>query len=61
MGQRSVKDILAHMTTWEEEALSYLPLSLTGGRSPRYSQYGGIEAFNTQMAEQKREMALPMP
>jgi hypothetical protein len=36
MGEWSVKDILAHVTTWEEEALKYLPLILTGGRPPRY-------------------------
>jgi Protein of unknown function (DUF1706) len=58
MGEWSVKDILAHVTTWEEEALKYLPLILTGGRPPRYIQYGGIDGFNAQMAEQKREMAL---
>jgi len=54
----SVKDILAHVTTWEEEALKYLPLIITGGRPPRYIQYGGIDAFNAQMTEQKRGLAL---
>src|SRR5947199_6656913 len=54
----SVKDILAHVSTWEEEALKYLPLILTGGRPPRYSRYGGIDAFNAQMTEQKRDLAL---
>jgi len=54
----SVKDILAHVTTWEEEALKYLPLIITGGRPPRYRQYGGIDAFNAQMTEQKRGLAL---
>ena len=58
MGEWSVKDILAHVTTWEEEALKYLPLILAGGRPPRYIQFGGIDAFNAQMAEQKRQMAL---
>src|SRR5579864_8766585 len=58
MDNWSVKDILAHVTTWEEEALKYLPLILTGGRPPRYSQSGGIDAFNAQMAEQKRDMTL---
>ena len=58
MGEWSVKDILAHVTTWEEEALKYLPLIRTFGRPPRYIQYGGIDAFNAQMAEQKRETAL---
>jgi hypothetical protein len=58
MDEWSVKDILAHVTTWEEEALKYLPLILSGGRPPRYIQSGGIDAFNAQMAEQKRQMAL---
>jgi len=58
MGEWSVKDILAHVTTWEEEALSYLPLILIGGRPPRYTKYGGIDAFNAKMAEQNRAMEL---
>lgn len=58
-GDWSVKDILAHVTTWEEEALKYLPLILQGGRAPRYSvKYGGINAFNAQMTEQKRGLSL---
>jgi hypothetical protein len=58
-GHWSVKDILAHLSTWEEEALTYLPLILKGGRPPRYSiKYGGIDAFNAQMTEQKRGLAL---
>jgi hypothetical protein len=59
MGDWSVKDILAHVTTWEEEALKYLPLILQGGRPPRYSvNYGGIDAFNAQLREQKRGLSL---
>jgi hypothetical protein len=58
-GNWSVKDILAHVTTWEEEALKYLPLIVKGGRPPRYSvKYGGIDAFNAQMAEHKRGLSL---
>jgi Protein of unknown function (DUF1706). len=58
-GNWSVKDILAHITTWEEEALKYLPLIIEGGRTPRYSvKYGGINAFNAQMTEQKRGLSL---
>ncbi len=58
-GAWSVRDILAHVTTWEEEALKHLPLILAGGRPPRYSvQYGGIEAFNARMTEQKRNLSL---
>ena len=58
MDNWSVKDILAHVTTREEEALKYLPLILAGGKPPRYIQSGGIDAFNAQMAEQKRGLAL---
>ena len=57
-GNWSVKDILAHVTTWEEEALKYLPLIITGGRPPRYTQYGGIDGFNAQMTDQKRGLTL---
>jgi hypothetical protein len=56
----SVRDILAHVTTWEEEALKHLPLILKGGTPPRYSvHYGGIDAFNARMTEQKRNLSLP--
>jgi hypothetical protein len=59
-GAWSVRDILAHVTTWEEEALKHLPLILKGGKPPRYSvRYGGINAFNAQMTEQKRSLSLP--
>lgn len=55
----SVKDILAHVTWWEEEALKHLPFILQGGRPPRYSVlYGGIDAFNAQMTEKKRALSL---
>jgi len=33
----SVRDIIAHVTTWEEEALAHLPTILEGRRPPRYS------------------------
>jgi hypothetical protein len=60
MGDWSVKDTLAHVTTWEEEALKHLPLIIQGSRPPRYSvKYGGIDAFNAQMTEQKRGLSLP--
>ena len=58
MGEWSVRDILAHVNTWEEEALKYLPLIIAGGRPPRYIQFGGIDAFNAQMIEQKRDLVL---
>jgi hypothetical protein len=58
-GNWSVRDVIAHVTWWEEEALKHLPLILVGGRPPRYSvRYGGIDAFNAQMTEQKRNLSL---
>lgn len=55
----SVKDIIAHVTWWEEEALKHLPLIASGGRPPRYSvKYGGIDAFNAQMTEKKHDLPL---
>jgi hypothetical protein len=58
-GRWSVGDIMAHVTTWEEEALTHLPLILEGGRPPRYSTtYGGIDAFNAMMTERKRDLSL---
>jgi hypothetical protein len=59
MGDWSVKDILAHVTWWEEEALKHLPLIIKEGRPPRYStQYGGIDAFNALMTERKQNLSL---
>jgi hypothetical protein len=58
-GDWSVRDIVAHVTTWDEEALTHLPLILQGGTPPRYSvQYGGIDAFNARTTEQKRGLSL---
>jgi DinB family protein len=58
-GEWSVRDIIAHVTTWDEEALKHLPLILEGGTPPRYSvQYGGIDAFNALMTEAKRGLTL---
>ena len=58
-GDWSVKDILAHVTTWEEEALKHLPLIIAGGRPPRYvTTYGSIDAFNARMTERKRGLSL---
>lgn len=55
----SVKDILAHVTTWEEEALKYIPYILRGEKLPRYKdQYGGIDAFNALMTAQKQKLSL---
>ena len=58
-GTWSVKDIIAHVTVWEDEALSHLPAVLAGRRPPRYSvTHGGINAFNAQMTQRNRGMSL---
>ena len=55
----SVRDIIAHVTWWEEEALAHLPVVLAGGRPPRYSvTHGGIDAFNAKMTEQRKHWSL---
>jgi hypothetical protein len=58
-GNWSVRDILAHVTTWEDEALKCLPWILEGRQPPRYVTYGGIDAFNERQTEQKRRLSLP--
>ena len=59
VGDWSVRDILAHVTTWEQEALNALPAIRRGERLPRYSQlYGGIDAFNALMTRRKCRLAL---
>ena len=58
-GAWSIKDLIAHVTWWEEEALTHLPLVLVGGRPPRYSvTHGGIDAFNAGMTEQRKDLSL---
>jgi hypothetical protein len=59
IGEWSVKDVVCHVSCWEEEALKYLPHTLHGDRLPRYSSmYGGIDGFNAMMTEQKRVLTL---
>ena len=59
-GTWSVKDIIAHVTVWENEALEHLPVVLAGRRPPRYSvTHGGINAFNAQMTQRNRDLPLP--
>ena len=58
-GAWSVRDLIAHVTWWDAEALKHLPLILDGGRPPRYSvTYGGIDAFNALMTERKAGLSL---
>jgi hypothetical protein len=59
IGDWSVRDIIAHVTWWEEESLKHLPLIIREARPPRYStEYGGIDAFNALMTERKHDLAL---
>jgi len=58
-GAWSLKDLIAHVSTWEEEALRHLPFVLRGENLPRYSVvYGGIDAFNARTSVAKRDLAL---
>jgi len=57
-GAWSVRDIIAHVTTWDAEALTHLPSILEGKRPPRYSMtYGGIDAFNALMTKRKESLS----
>jgi hypothetical protein len=54
-----VKDIISHVTWWEEEALKNLPLIAEGERPPKYSAlYGSVDAFNALMTDQRRDLPL---
>jgi DinB superfamily len=58
-GEWSVRDVLAHVYAWQEEALAHLPVIAAGGTPPRYTTtYGGIDAFNARMAERTRDLSL---
>ena len=58
-GEWSIKDILTHVTVWEEESLKYLPAIAAGEKAPSYRRvYGGIDAFNAQMVAARA--ALPL-
>jgi len=55
----TVKDVLAHVTTWEQEALNSLPLLARGEKPPRYKdRYGGLNEFNALKLREKE--ALPL-
>lgn len=57
-GDWSVRDVLAHVHTWEEEALAQLPVIAAGGTPARYAATGGIDAFNARMHERNRDLSL---
>ena len=59
VGAWSVKDIMAHVTVWENEALTHLPQIAQGGRPPTYAvAHGGIDAFNAKMEQRWRDLSL---
>jgi hypothetical protein len=59
-GDWSIRDLIAHVTWWDEEAITHLPLVLEGRTPPRYSvTYGGIDAFNAMKTVEKRDLSLP--
>ncbi len=55
VGHWSVRDVMAHIATWDEEARKALPLILEGKPLPRYM---GIDAFNAREQERKRHFSL---
>lgn len=57
-GQWSIRDLMAHVTTWEEETLKALPIIIEGKSPPKYVTYGGIDAFNALQYEKKRNLSL---
>lgn len=59
IGDWSVKDILAHITTWEGEALHHLPTVAQGRKPPTYaSQYGSLDAFNALKYDENAKRSL---
>jgi hypothetical protein len=59
VGAWSVRDIVSHVTVWEEELMKHLPQIVAGGRPPKYSDaHGGIDAFNAKMTEARRSLSL---
>jgi hypothetical protein len=58
-GTWSVKDIVAHVTTWEEETIEHLPAILAGRRPPTYAAaFGGIDPFNARRTKEKAALSL---
>jgi len=60
VGYWSVRDVLAHIATWEQEALKVFPLIFEGKPTPRYTRYGGIDEFNAREQERKRHLSLEL-
>jgi hypothetical protein len=47
VGNRFVKDILAHVTTWKEEVLRYLLFIIQGGKAAKYSEHRAASTLST--------------
>ncbi|GIW05234.1 MAG: hypothetical protein KatS3mg060_0039 [Dehalococcoidia bacterium] len=58
VGTRSAKDLIAHVTIWEEEALRHLPTILVGQRPPRNAASGRIDAFRDRRVTEWRTLSL---
>jgi hypothetical protein len=58
VGNWSIRDVLAHISTWEEESLKNIPLILDGKSTPRYARAGGINAFNAREQAKKKTLTL---
>jgi Mycothiol maleylpyruvate isomerase N-terminal domain len=59
MGDWTLKDVVCHVTTWEEEALKALPLIVQGKPLPRYADaFGGLDAFNELRRGEKVDMSV---
>lgn len=59
VGDWSLRDLMVHITSWEEEALKAIPVILEDRRLPRYRQvYGGIDAFNAMEQQAKAHLSL---
>ena len=58
VGEWSMKDLLGHITTWEDEAIKALDVMMQGKRTPRYKEYGGIDAFNARESAKKANLSL---
>jgi hypothetical protein len=54
-GDWSVKDLIAHIATWERESLEALPIIMQGKRPPRY---GGVDNFNARQNEANSRLSL---
>ena len=52
----SLKDVIAHVATWDGEALKALPLLMQSKRPPRY---GGVDNFNARQYDANARLSLP--